>query len=291
MSVIIAISKALDIDISYEVFQVLYDGDDKVVAVAYKVNSEGYIVIDKENADIVEYNINTNHYFNFNEEEKILYGGPLSFFKENTNLTCIDVYGKIVEKEKISFETRSNLTNLNGMETLSSYPDEAYLNNSTATYNYNPDGRCGAVAAAIMLNYYDTYYNSGYIPSSLESSTGVTLIDRLTNNYLGTGTSYLTMASGLNSYFSDISMSATAVSKSAMFTDVWGKAVEYIYNNKPLVLLLQEAPTYGDHYVVATGYHEFYYNGRTRMYQVNDGWGSTQANVNDNYAAYITYLK
>ena len=75
LSVIIAISKALDIDISYEVFQVLYDGDDKVVAVAYKVNSEGYIVIDKENADIVEYNINTNHYFNFNEEEKILYGG------------------------------------------------------------------------------------------------------------------------------------------------------------------------------------------------------------------------
>lgn len=67
--------------------------------------------------------------------------------------------------------------------------------------------------------------------------------------------------------------------------------LEYIYNNKPLVLLLQEAPTYGDHYVVATGYHEFYYNGHTRMYQVNDGWGSTQANVNDNYVACITYLK
>lgn len=55
--------------------------------------------------------------------------------------------------------------------------------------------------------------------------------------------------------------------------------------------MLQEAPIYEDHYVVATGYREYYYNGTTRMYIVNDGWGATGASVNDNYVFAITYFK
>lgn len=29
------------------------------------------------------------------------------------------------------------------------------ISHSTARYSYNPDGRCGSVAGAIVLNYYD----------------------------------------------------------------------------------------------------------------------------------------
>lgn len=284
------IEMLFNIDIDYETYKVLYNGNEDIIAVAYKVNTDGYIVIDKTYSEVVEYNSNENNFFDFDDSIKIYYNGPLSFYRYSTDLICTDVYGNVVEKCEICFEPQRNITNLNSTMMLSSYPDEAYLSYATAAYSYNPDGRCGAVAAAITLKYYDTYYNSGYIPSSLDSSTGVTLINKLTNDYLGTGTSYTTMASGLSSYLSDVSMSASAVSKSALFTDVWGKTVEYINGNKPVILLLQEDPTYENHYVVATGYHEYYSNGLTRMYRVNNGWGSTEANVNDNYVFAITYL-
>ena len=44
------------------------------------------------------------------------------------------------------------------------------ISHSTARYSYNPDGRCGSVAGAIVLNYYDRYKSPSYVPNSLESS-------------------------------------------------------------------------------------------------------------------------
>lgn len=81
--------------------------------------------------------------------------------------------------------------------------EQKTLSSSTKKYDYNPDGRCGAVASAILLRYYNDHFNEAYVASKYETANGKKLINRLTNKFLGTGTTYSELQSGINEYLSN----------------------------------------------------------------------------------------
>ena len=151
------------------------------------------------------------------------------------------------------------------------------ISHSTARYSYNPDGRCGSVAGAIVLNYYDRYKSPSYVPNSLESSDGVALINALVAR-MGTSTNYIELKRGLSLYIKQYYKPTTVTAN----TYSWGDRIRTIIGkNYPCILGLTSHPRYGEHWVVVTGYNFTSHNSGT--YTVNDGWGNVGININSSY--------
>lgn len=151
------------------------------------------------------------------------------------------------------------------------------ISHSTARYSYNPDGRCGSVAGAIVLNYYDRYKSPSYVPNSLESSDGVALINALVAR-MGTSTNYIELKRGLSLYIKKYYKPTTVTAN----TYSWGDRIRTIIGkNYPCILGLTSHPRYGEHWVVVTGYNFTSHNSGT--YTVNDGWGNVGININSSY--------
>lgn len=77
------------------------------------------------------------------------------------------------------------------------------LKYATKKYDYNPDGRCGAVALAITYRYYNDHTNEAYVAKKYETSDGKALIKLLTNKYVGKSTDYTKLQTGGSKYLSD----------------------------------------------------------------------------------------
>ena len=106
------------------------------------------------------------------------------------------------------------------------------ISHSTARYSYNPDGRCGSVAGAIVLNYYDRYKSPSYVPNSLESSDGVALINALVAR-MGTSTNYIELKRGLSLYIKQYYKPTTVTAN----TYSWGDRIRTIIGkNYPCIL-------------------------------------------------------
>lgn len=264
----------------------LYDSNENVIAYYYELNPAGYVIVNADNNEIIEYSENNNKYF-LEKDAHYYYGGPLMYYK--TDMTR--QFGSIIQlqsQREVSIEDITPLMrgpeadspgtlNIDNFLVRTRAVGSDSISHATAKYEYNPDGRCGAVAGAIVLNYYDKYKSQSYVPSSLESSDGVSLINALVER-MGLGTNYAELKNGLSlfikQYYKPTTVTATTYS--------WGDRVKTIIGKDyPCILGLTSHPTYEEHWVVVTGYN--FISNNTGTYTVNDGWGDTGIKINSSY--------
>ncbi len=284
----------------------LYDIGDKVIAYYYETSPTGYCIVDSF-GNIIECAFDKRKEIT---DEKIYYLSPTVLCsKENNNY--INIENNNVEKvnEKSNFgdtineiaqkykPTSKDATSNNVIKPILTNANYNKLEGTCRTYKYNPDGRCGSVASAILLMYYNDYIDDYMVLSSYETSDGVSLINLLVPHIEGNdpvnGSVTKEVVSGLNWYLRWKGRSEKYVAKST--TSISQSAYMSIINSgRPAIIDLNKAPTYGEHWVVGYGYDRYIRTDRTYFYYiVNDGWGSNSVLILSDYvgdAVYLNYL-
>ena len=160
--------------------------------------------------------------------------------------------------------------------------DYRTISGTVPNYSYNTNNICAATASAMYLRYCDIYVNGKYVPSSLETTDGVALIMYLTN-YIPGGAIPYQVLNGLWSFLSLQGVSNSIAAYTASTTSISSS----VGSNKPYIMLINGAPTYGNHYVTGYGYNFDYNNSNFAI--VNDGWGSKGIQINIYYAHTVIY--
>lgn len=278
----------------------LYNNENEIIAFYYELNNGGYIIVNSDGTDFIEYSLEESM-LDLGKDEKYYYNEPLSIYEKIDNSkveNCITNEKTEFKDLEFSIKTsgkcnQKNATDLAIDMISSSTFEEEQLNYETKAYDYNPDGRCGAVAGAILLRYYNDYVDTKYITSTYETTDGKKLINYLVDNYLGKGTSYSKLKNGLNSYLSDrnISTRFQAIEGKNSVT-VFNKIRSYIKNNRPIIVGLTGSETYGEHWVVGTGYSIIYNQtlGFANIVIFNDGWGNRNIRLNLYYVDGCEYI-
>ena len=264
----------------------LYDSNENIIAYYYELNPTGYVIVNADNNEMIEYSEYNNKYFS-EKDAHYYYGGPLMYYKADGTRQ----FGSIIElqsQKEVAIEDITPLVRGSEADSLGTLNIDNFLiktravssdsiSHSTARYSYNPDGRCGSVAGAIVLNYYDRYKSPSYVPNSLESSDGIALINALVAR-MGTNTNYNVLKKGLSLFIKQYYKPTTVTAN----TYSWGDRIRTIIGkNYPCILGLTSHPRYGEHWVVVTGYN--FTSNNSGTYTVNDGWGNVGININSSY--------
>lgn len=167
------------------------------------------------------------------------------------------------------------------------------------TFDYNPDLRCGSIAAAILLAYYDDEVDDDIVDDErfLSDGTGEAFSDYLYDEIEGLiPTSYTRdVRNGLDWYLEQVGFddqySAASVSDAscAEYSDL-------IYAGTPVIIDLNDHPSYGEHWVVGYGTDVqvlemgIYYIASVFAI-VNDGHGDNGVYINWDYVGDIVYLE
>ena len=286
----------------------LYGYDDSITAKCYLLSPQGYAVFDNSNM-LVEASFDDGKVFHSVKSfsnEKLYYAGPFNFYVNDSNN-----FQNIVNEEKASqsvfkslnvdYYEKSQKTDSRKVESnsIQPYGVKVYytLPGKMRNFSYNPNGICGATVAAMALMYYRDNIDNYVVPSWHDTTTGESLIKLIAQQIHGSldnpvGATIANVVSGCNYYFRwrGIANSYSALSgyisnKSTAFTNM----KNIIQSNRPIVLLINSNPTYGDHYI--TVYEVFQDVGYVDAYYVNamDGWGSTTT-VSLNYATGYVYF-
>lgn len=265
----------------------LHDSDGNVIAYYYQLNPSGYVIVRSDNGEMIEYSKEDSVYFT-DSNAYYYYGGPLQYYKNdiilrvgyirhipsNQVVPLTDV-SPLVRGPEADAPGTININNFLAIEQKATGSDS--ISYPTVKYDYNPDNRCGAVAGAIVLKYYDQHKSNSYIPSSLESADGKVLINKLVS-IMGKETTPTELKNGLSTYlkqfYKPISVRSTTYS--------WGDRIkEIIGKNYPCILQIISHPKYKNHWVVVTGYN--FTSSNSGTYTVNDGWGDTGIKINSSY--------
>ena len=132
----------------------------------------------------------------------------------------------------------------------------------------------------MMLRYLDTYFLGDYVPSSLETSDGIALIQHLVPYLNDPGSTPSDVINGLEDYLDDRNINDDVVFDYAGI----GIIMNVVLDSHPYVLGVHNHPTYDEHWVTGYGYYS------TNYAIVNDGWGSTNVYINLSYTDYMIYL-
>lgn len=280
----------------------LYDEDKNIVAYYYKLGTGGYIILNSEKDDFIEYSKDSDR-LELSNDKTYYYGGPIKVYEEVFNETVRNCRTKeICAKEKIK---GSNIGKINKGTSLSSSSlvsvspyvvstiESDELPYTTSLYDYNPDGRCGAVAASILLKYYDLHVSSNYVSSRNTTSDGVNLINVM-YNYIGAGSTYETLSYGIKRYVASRGFASSTVGYSYGINSqgVYYMIKRYIGLDRPVIVGLTSHPKYGEHWVVGTGYRIVYSKayGYGYVVVVNDGWGDSGIGINLMYVDGCIYI-
>ena len=295
----------------------LYDRDGNIVAFYVSLSNGGYAIVSADGNECIEFS-NEDVYGELSDDRVYYYSGPLGLYeaeligckeqekisnlitKENSKIEDVDFFVRTgsVSLEKVN-NTKMRIEN-NSVKTKSAVSratntqiESGNLVHQTERYNYNNDGRCGAVAAAIVLKYYYDYRSTEYINSTQVTSDGIKLIDLLTNYYIPTSANYSDMVNGMSNYltnrFSHTGMRINATClKELNSINVYTRLKNYVTNDRPIILGLLNHPRYGNHWVVGTGYQRYkYVEGSNVKYTnyacINNGWGNINIFVNFSY--------
>lgn len=282
----------LNLNIDYTTKIPLYNNEDVEVASFYKLCNIGYVIIQNDTGEILEFSQEENNKYLTDQNEKYYYGGPLAYYEETNSKGnyIVDVHtNEYIEKDEIDFIEANETTSQLSASKASSSTTSNSITLSTRAWDYNPDGRCGATAVSIILMWYDDHIDDSTVASVYEAE--VPLIDYITNNYIPQSASYGTLIAGWTSYYYDKGRSEVAAQvRRTLFgdvSDVFSKIKNRINANRPLVVGLDEAPTYGNHWVVGTGYTD----SSSDYVKVNDGWGNKNISINMNYVDGCVYVK
>ena len=213
-------------------------------------------------------------------------------FKKRIN-QIISKYSQASERNNMSSYSASNLTLITDSDMSSEYR----IVNGLRTFDYNPDGRCGSAAAAILLAYYDDEVDDAIVDDVyLSDSTGEAFTNYLYYHIEGLIPSSFAedVRNGLNWYLEEVEYDdiyyATVVSN-ATFSEFYN----LIFDDSPVIIDLDDHPTYGEHWVVGYGtdmrmYSDSFISGIISFAIVNDGWGSNEIMINWDYVCDIVYL-
>lgn len=265
----------------------LYDSNEQVIASGYSLSPHGYVILDLA-GNPIEYSFNNDCPFSLTE--KTYYTGPLEYHEKEAdgsyrNLTTFETSTQSSLDERSSAFRQAaavdSMVSIRSTAATSSYYTYT-LPHATHTYSYNPDSRCGSVAAAIWLMYYDECLDDNTVPSNLVSSDGVTLINFLVPHIEGdphSGSTTAELAAGLNWYFQwrNLDQWFTAdITKNASMSDY----IAGIDWDVPTIVDLNSHFAYGEHWVVGYGYS---YSSSSEEIIVNDGWGRTGVYISMHY--------
>ncbi len=151
-----------------------------------------------------------------------------------------------------------------------------------ANYSYNPNGICGSVATANLLQYYDDYKSDDFIESNLENdeigilSMLIKKIEGVDNFVDQTKSSYLQVCNGINAYLEERDIDDYCAEY--FYYDA-GVVTSSIKKNVPVILLLNGHSKYGNHWVVSYGYTQE--SGKVCVYYIVDGWGNVAASLTE----------
>ncbi len=281
----------------------LYGLNDNIVAVFYELKNGGYIIINTNDFSVPEFSpTSSNKYYSANSKNKYYYNGPGAYFIKNGNVIkdlkhnenlgtaqelCKEVtktgkyiYGDV--KNSVS-ATNQNISTDQAVQRSVTTTVERRVPGTVPNYSYNPDGICGSTACAMVLRYLDIYFPDDYVPSNLESSTGVALIQYLVPYMNDPGTNPANLFGGLQDYLDDRNIDDFA----NWDVSGIGLIMNYISASRPFVLGLHNHPTYSEHWVTGYGYS----HGTTDYAIVNDGWGNTNIYINLSYTDYTVYTE
>ncbi|MCD7742623.1 MAG: hypothetical protein LUI06_10500 [Ruminococcus sp.] len=278
---------------------------------AYCLDFDSAYLIYDTNGEIIEYCENSESPLSGIEED-VYFAGPLSYFTKENDKAVDVLSNEIIEYSELvqmsdEFETLSESIEeeTNGIMTTSSTSEltkvKNALSNKPRCFDYYTSGQCGRVAVTTQLFYYYDNIDSNILKSTYANSPK-TLYDYLAN-YIPSNASYAQIKSGLDSAFSKISNSTKTInvvnrndlSTSDMIYYTWGYYKYKVINQKiPAILLLQNHPSYKNHWVVTYGVIA-YYDGSTLVkskctYVVNNGFGKNDVKINYQYADGFIYF-
>lgn len=162
------------------------------------------------------------------------------------------------------------------------------VSGSFANYSYNPNGICGSVASANLLQYYDDYKDDDFVDTELEYneigilSVLIKKIEGIDNFVDETESSYLQICNGINDYLDDRNIDDYYAE---YFKYDSGVVTTSIKKNIPVILLVNGHSKYEDHWVVSYGYTQEL--GNVSVYYIVDGWGNSSAALTE--LSTITY--
>lgn len=290
-------SKNADVILCFKEASMLHDSQMNQRYCYIPFKEHGYLVFDVLNNVICEFSDSKDNEIQ-NIPDDCLYAGPGAFYSEtehgyldlltNEEILCSkqDFLNSLlqIESQEIQIPPKRNQSRIPRIARAAT--TKHVISGNVPNYRHNPDSRCGATAAAMLLRWYDLYRNNKYVPKNLESNGGEALINRLwdmikSDNYSGAypGMIYtqmmkflrsqgVTHAGGLDGYTNEY---------------VIGRVDSY---GTPFILNLWNHPVYRDHYVTGYGY----YSDSTGFYPiVNDGHGRQGVKIHSNYATTIIW--
>lgn len=290
-----------------ERYKELVDEYGSVIAYCYFLEPAGYIIIDT-NAEVTEAAFeNTASYRALvSQNDEIYYGGPLNYFTKESQ-----EYNDIVTNEKMQKDAAVECIK-NFDETVRLAKQEKAVSNfaaetrSTITtnklpgklrkYSYNTGVICGSTAAAIMLMYYRDNIDSWVVPSWHDTETGESLIELIRPQINGDpphGAVCSDVVRGLNYYFRWRGISNKYSSKwtSGGVNETTYNAIKSLINSKrPAEILINQHPTYKNHFVVAHGVEKEIHGSTYYFVYAGDGWGSNDVLISFRYLRQYAYI-
>lgn len=282
----------------------LYDLDDNVTAYMITLSPVGYIIYNQD--DVIE----ASHTLDYQiTKQKIYYCGPLSIFELQGDY----IYRNLISSELSSFSElqllEQSFKSLN-LKATTDLKSSLFTENSIApytvssyklpylprTYSYNPDGRCGSVALAITLMYYDDHIDSNVVPSWISNAdnTGESFSTLLKPHVEDIGSSYGSstseLQSGANWYFRYRGISSQ-YSATALYNSTFSSYKSRIDANRPVIVDLNAHPTYNEHWVVGYGYYYQSSGSAERCLIIaNDGWGNNGREISYKYVGDLVFF-
>lgn len=280
----------------------LYNEKGEETAILYQLVPNGYMVVNPDNCRIIEYSFSVNYPFVTGENN--FYSGPLQYYHKNAEMFQHSLTGSLVSTNEMknmrlgyeigaNLKAKSNLYNLPAMLSMRSV--NYSLGTALRTFDYNPDSRCGSVAASILFAYYDDAVDSNMVSTYLLSdSSGKRFSDYLKphiedlDGVEGSNTSDLT--SGMEWYISNVGLYNTYCVYSVINANVV-TYVNCVNLGRPVIVDLDAHPTYNEHWVVGYGYQYNRLSDENTMFViVNDGWGNNGIYINWSYVGDLVYL-
>lgn len=249
----------------------LFDANHEIVGKCFFLEPKGYIVIGNNSvvAEAAFTDTKSAQELKANSGKKIYYADSLSYLtKSSTTITYTDILSEqqigitdaaMMQATSITANSAVDVANATAFSFEPSALPVTYYTDGTprARRDYNPAYHCGPLAAAIMLAYYTDYVNSSVVPSWYMTTNGRELTELLTPWIIAEGkegSNAEEVTADLNTYFRWRGISDRYTAIFGWGNDKNSTIVDHLINGRmPVIVSLNNAPIYGNHFVVAYG--------------------------------------
>lgn len=253
--------------------------NDNYTYTMYKLEPYGYAIVHDVSGALMEACFDSESIFPYElTQEDYYYCGPFSYYVKAGGVLhhtlsgdVLDVSEKInlvaTENKAVSLLGNANLTCNDYAEvqsadtsSVSYYVAENYFSN-LVKYGSNPGTTCTALAASMLLGYYDEFVNDTLVASNYEDGNGTTnefhnlICQYVFDGYdISTGIQIYNAVAGLNRYLSSVGASVRFASEYGSELTVWQKIIDELKGGCPVIASFRTSSgEIGYHSVVVYG--------------------------------------